>query len=97
MLRAENSRHNSLTLRQVPPVLQRILPRAKRKPGSLHNASVPEDSPALCVGGGKEILKSRLISKSHRRCVLEGARNFEIASDFEDSLALRVDGSKEKD
>lgn len=31
--------------------------------GSLYNASVPEDSPALCIGGSKEILKSHSISK----------------------------------
>ena len=32
MLRTENREHNSLTLRQVFPVFQRIFLRAKRKP-----------------------------------------------------------------
>ena len=65
MLRAEVRGHNSQLslLKQVSPDLQRIFLRAKRKPGSLHKESVPEDSPALCVGGSKEILKSRSILK----------------------------------
>ena len=67
MLRAENSRHNSLTLRLVPPVLQRILLRAKRKPGSLHKASVPEDSPALCVGGLEDCVSARCVDRSEEK------------------------------
>ena len=54
MLRAENSRHNSLTLRQVPPVPQRILPRAKRKPCPENNASEPGGRPAAGRGCAKE-------------------------------------------
>ena len=54
MLRAENSRHNSLTLRLVPPVLQRILPRAKRKPCPENNASEPGGRPAAGRGCAKE-------------------------------------------
>ena len=52
MLRTENREHNSLTLRLVPPVLQRILLRAKRKPDPGIRRSVPGVSPPLCIGMG---------------------------------------------
>ena len=46
LLRAYEKKSNSLTLRQVPPVHQRILPRAKRKPCPENNASEPGGRPA---------------------------------------------------
>ena len=79
MLKAENRRHNSLTLRQVPPFLQRILLRAKRKPGSLYKASVPEDSPALCAHS-REDVDCRKRPREARECAK--AHSFMAFRDF---------------
>ena len=54
-------------LRQVSAAIQRILLRAKRKPGSLHKASVPEDSPALCVGGLEDCVSARCVDRSEEK------------------------------
>ena len=43
-----------LRLKQVPPVPQRILPRAKRKPCPENNASEPGGRPAAGRGCAKE-------------------------------------------
>ena len=54
-------------LRQVSAAIQRILLRAKRKPGSLHKASVPEDSPALCIGSLEGCLLARCVDRSEEK------------------------------
>ena len=51
MLRAEKRGHNSLALKQVSTLLQRILLRAKRKPCPENQSPGSESWSVLCTGG----------------------------------------------
>lgn len=51
MLRAEKRGHNSLALKQVSPLLQRILLRAKRNPCPENQSPESESWSVLCTGG----------------------------------------------
>ena len=51
MLKAEKRGHNSLALKQVSTLLQRILLRAKRKPCPENQSPGSESWSVLCIGG----------------------------------------------
>ena len=51
MLKAEKRGHNSLALKQVSTLLQRILLRAKRKPCPENQSPGSESWSVLCTGG----------------------------------------------